>query len=127
MFHYRFLGEPGKSTSKDGVFANAIPNHVVEITHVPINVLVRTWIWRRRNEHLGVVVLEKASLLRHQKLLCARIRHVVHDKRRGRPLQKQEGGCQNNTTYSVDYSSLGSKTDGAEPSVSIRGAGSVLF
>ena len=41
--------------------------------------------------------------------------------------EKQEGGCQNSTTCSVEYSSLRSKTDGAEPSVSIWGAGSVLF
>ena len=40
---------------------------------------------------------------------------------------KQEGGCKNNTTCSVEYSSLGPKTDGAEPSVSIWGAGSVLL
>ena len=41
--------------------------------------------------------------------------------------EKQEGGCQNSTTCSVEYSSLGSKTDGDEPSVSIWGAGSVLL
>ena len=29
--------------------------------------------------------------------------------------EKQEGGCQDSTTCSVEYSSLGSKTDGAEP------------
>ena len=41
--------------------------------------------------------------------------------------EKQEGGCQSSTTCSVEYSSLGSKTDGAEASVSIWGAGSVLL
>ena len=41
--------------------------------------------------------------------------------------KEQEEGYQNSTTCSVEYSSLGSKPDGAEPSVSIWGAGSVLF
>ena len=41
--------------------------------------------------------------------------------------EEQEGGCQNSTTCSVEYSSLWSKTDDAEPSVSIWGAGSVLL
>ena len=41
--------------------------------------------------------------------------------------ENQEGGYQNNTTCSVQYSNLASKTDGAEPSVSIWGACSVLF
>ena len=50
------------------------------------------------------------------------MRHVVHGKRRGEPLR----GCQNGTTCSVEYSTFRSKTDGAEPSVSIWGAGSVL-
>ena len=34
---------------------------------------------------------------------------------------RQEGGCQNSTTSSVEYSNLGSKTDVAEASVSIWG------
>ena len=41
--------------------------------------------------------------------------------------EKREGGCQNNATCSIKYSSLGSKTDGAEPSMSICGAGSLLL
>ena len=41
--------------------------------------------------------------------------------------EKQEGRCQDSTTCSVEYSSLGSNTDGAEPLVSIWGAGSVLL
>ena len=41
--------------------------------------------------------------------------------------EKQEGGCQNSTTCFVEYSSLGSKADGAEPSVSIWRVGSVLL
>ena len=35
--------------------------------------------------------------------------------------EKQEGGCQNSTTFSVEYSSVGLKTDGAESSVIILG------
>ena len=45
----------------------------------------------------------------------------------GNHCEKQVGGCQNSTTCSVEYSSLGSKTDGAEPSVSIWRAGGVLL
>ena len=45
----------------------------------------------------------------------------------GRHCKKQEGGCQNSTTCSVEYSSVGPKTDGAEPSVIIWRDGSVLF
>ena len=41
--------------------------------------------------------------------------------------EKQEGGCQNNTNCSVEYSRLPSKTNGAEPSVKVWGAGSVLL
>ena len=41
--------------------------------------------------------------------------------------EKQEGGCQNSTTCSVEYSSVGSNTDGAEPSVMLLRAGSVLL
>ena len=109
------------------VFANAVPNRVVEVTHTSTNTFVRARVWQRHNELLGAAVMEKASLLRHHNLLRARIRHVVHDKRRGGPLRKQDGSCQNSTTCSIEYSSLGSKTDGAEPSVSIWGAGSVLL
>ena len=72
-------------------------------------------------------VLEKASLLRHHKLLREVIRHLVHNKRRWGPLRKHEEGRQNSTTCFVEYSSVGLKTDGAEPSVTIWAAGSVLF
>ena len=41
--------------------------------------------------------------------------------------EKREGGCQNSTTCSVEHSSVGSKTDGAEPSVAFWVAVSVLF
>ena len=37
-------------------------------------------------------------------------------KYEGDHCEKQEGGCQNSTTCSVEYSNLGSTTDGAEPS-----------
>ena len=41
----------------------------------------------------------------------------------GNHCEKQEGGCQNSTTCAVQYSSVGSKTDGADPSVMILGGG----
>ena len=41
--------------------------------------------------------------------------------------EKQEEDCQNSTTCSVEYSSAGSKTDSAEPSVIISGGGSGLL
>ena len=41
--------------------------------------------------------------------------------------ENSEGGCQNSTACSVEYLGVGSKTDGAEQSVIILGAGSVLF
>ena len=68
--------------------ANAVPHHVVEVTHASTNALVHARVWRRHNELLGAAVLEKAGLLHHHKLLRARIRHVVHDKRRGGPPRK---------------------------------------
>ena len=37
-------------------------------------------------------------------------------KYEGDHCEKQEGGCQNSTTCSVEYSNIGSTTDGAEPS-----------
>ena len=40
---------------------------------------------------------------------------------------KRERSCRNGTTCSVEYSSVGSKTDGAAPSVMIWAAGSVIF
>ena len=72
--------------------SNAVPNRVVEITHASTNALVRARVWRRHDELLGAVVLEKAGLLRHHKLLRARTRHVVHDKRRWGPPRKTGGG-----------------------------------
>ena len=42
IFHGRVLLELGKVASKDGVFANAAPNRVVEITHASTNALVRS-------------------------------------------------------------------------------------
>ena len=48
-------------------------------------------------------------------------------KYEGDHCEKQEGGCQNSTTCSVEYSNLGSTTDGAEPSLSIWKDGSVLL
>ena len=85
------------------------------------NALVRARVWRRHNELHGAAVLDNTSLPYHHKLLRARIRHVVDDKREGDHCEKHEGGCQNSTTCSFEYSSLGSKTDGAEPSVSMGG------
>ena len=67
---------------------------------------------------LGAAVLEKVSLLRHHKLLRARMRHVVHNNDRDH-CEKQKEGCQNSTICSVEYSREGSKTDDAEPSVII--------
>ena len=52
---------------------------------------------------LGAAVLEKVSLLRHHKLLRARMRHVVHNNDRDH-CEKQKGGFQNSTTCSVEYS-----------------------
>ena len=66
-------------------------NHV-EFTHASTNARVLARVWRRHNELLGAAVMEKASPLRYHKLLRAIIRHVVHDKRRGGPLQKSGGG-----------------------------------
>ena len=60
-------------TSKDGILANAIQNRVDEITHASTNTLVRAPVWRRCNELLGAAVLEKTGLLRHHKLLHARM------------------------------------------------------
>ena len=80
------------SVSKEGVFANAVPNRVVEFTYASTIALVRARVWSRHNELLSAAVLEKASLLRHHKLLRARIRHVVRDKRRGGALRKTGGG-----------------------------------
>ena len=41
--------------------------------------------------------------------------------------EKQDGGSQNSTTCSIEYSKVGSNTDGAEPSVMIWGTFSVLL
>ena len=58
----------------------------------PRQLLERARVWRRHNELLGAAVLEKSGLFRHHKLLRVRIRHVVHDKRRGGTLRKAGGG-----------------------------------
>ena len=59
--------------------------------------------------------MEEARLFRHQIVLCARIRNVVGDKRRQCPLRENEG-CQINPTFRVNYSRVGSKSEGGEPS-----------
>ena len=48
-------------------------------------------------------------------------------KDHGNHCENQDGGCQNITTCSVECFSVGSNIDGAEPSVTIWGAGGVLF
>ena len=44
----------------------------------------------------------------------------------GRHCEKQEGGRQNSTPCPVEYSRVGSNTNDADPSVMVRGAGSVF-
>ena len=67
------------------------------------------------------MVVKKPGLCGHYKLLRARIRHAVNDKRHRRPLRKTGRGCQNNTTLSVEYSREGSKADEANPSDAVLG------
>ena len=93
LFHGLVLWEFFESKRKGGVFSNAIPNSVVEITHASTNALVRARVWRGHKELLGAGVLEKASLFRHYKIFRARIRHVVHNKRRWGPLRQQVGAA----------------------------------
>ena len=111
--------------SKNGVFRDAVTNNGVEITHASTDALVLAWVRRGQNELLGAAVLEKASLLRHHKLLRAEYDTPSTTNDDGDHFVKQEGGCHNSTTCAVEYSSAGSKIDGAEPSVMIWGGGSV--
>ena len=60
------------------------------------------------------MVVEEAYVFGHHNLLCARLRNVVADKRRRVPLQKKKGGCQNNTTFPVEYSHVGLEFEGRE-------------
>ena len=83
-------------------------------------------VWQGHNELLGAAVLENASLIRHHTMLRAVIRHGVNDNYDRDHCKKQEGGCQNSTTCCVEYSGVGSTTDGAEPLVMVYGAGSAI-
>ena len=80
VFHGRVLCEVGDVASKDGVFADAVSSRVVAVTHASTNMHVRARVWRRHYLLLDAAVLNKASLLRHHKLVRLIIRHVVHDK-----------------------------------------------
>ena len=73
--------------------------------------VVRARVWRGRNELHCVMILEKSRLFNHHILLRAQTRHVVNVD--GHHCGRQEGGSQNSTTCSVEYSRVGSKTDGA--------------
>ena len=91
LLYGRVLCELGKSPSKDGVFPDAVTIGWSKLrTPRPMRLCARGS-GEDVCEPLGAVVLEKASLLRHHKLLRAGRRHVVNDKRRWGPLRKTGG------------------------------------
>ena len=49
------------------------PKYRSRITQASTDALVRAWVWPDHDELIGAAVLEKASLLRHHKLLRAGI------------------------------------------------------
>ena len=88
--------------------------------------LVPARVWRRKNELLGAAALTEAfSAIINCFAQEYGTSSTTNDE--GDHCEKQEGGCQKSSTCSVEYSSVGSKTDGAESSVMVLGAGSVLL
>ena len=86
------LSDLGEVANNFGVFSNAVPNRIVDVKRASANALVCARVWRRHNELVGAAAMEQASLLRHHKLLRAKIRHDVLNKRRGGRLRKPGGG-----------------------------------
>ena len=119
-------GNLAKSASEHGVSTEAVSNRVAEITHASPIALVRARVWRimtssarRSQKRRAFSDIINCSAREYDTLPT-----INND---GDHCENQAGGCQNSTTCPVEYSSVGLKTDGAEPSVMVWRVGSVLF
>ena len=120
-----FCEKLGKSPSENGVFAFPLPNVIVETPDAPSDALVRLGFRRAQYEFQCTVVVEEACL--SAILNCSAQEYETSSTTNADAVhyEKIEGGCQNNTTFPVEYSRVGLKIEGAEPSegmVEARGA-----